>query len=67
MVWNENKTRNAFTGVSPYFTINTEMVFSLTQFSVTTKHTHLQKTIFGSGLKPKQTHPKCHSGLKKTT
>ena len=38
MVWSENNNGKYFTPRCPYFTINTENIFSLTQFSVTTKH-----------------------------
>ena len=57
MVWNENNNGKYFTRRCPYFTVNTENIFSLTQFSVTTKHPLLRKSISKSGLKPKQTHP----------
>ena len=55
MVWSENNNGKYFTPRCPYFTVNTENIFSLTQFSVTTKHPFLQKSISGSGLKPKKT------------
>ena len=53
IVCRENQNVNDFTPGSPYFTVNAENNFSLTQFSVTTKYTHLRKNISGSGLKPK--------------
>ena len=57
MVWSENNNGKYFTPRCLYFTVNTENIFSLTQFSVTTKHPLLRKNISRSGLKPKQTHP----------
>ena len=57
MVWSENNNGKYFTPHCLYFTVNTENIFSLTQFSVTTKHPLLRKSISKSGLKPKQTHP----------
>ena len=38
MVWSENNNGKYFTPRCPYFTVNTENIFNLTQFSVTTKH-----------------------------
>ena len=55
MVWSENNNGKYFTPRCPYFTINTENIFSLTQFSVTTKHPLFWKSISASGLKSKQT------------
>ena len=55
MIWSENNNGKYFTPRCPYFTVNTENIFSLTQFSVTTKHPLFRKSISGSGLKPKQT------------
>ena len=57
MVWSENNNGKYFTPRCLYFTVNTENIFSLTQFSVTTKYPLLRKSISRSGLKPKQKHP----------
>ena len=57
IVCRENQNVNDFTPGSPYFTVNTENNFSLTKFLVTTKHTHLRKSISKSGLKTKQPKP----------
>ena len=38
MVWSENNNGKYFTPRCPYFTVNIENIFNLTQFSVTTKH-----------------------------
>ena len=43
VIWRSNKNGNAFTPREPYFTVNVENNFSLTQFSVTTKHTFTEK------------------------
>ena len=46
MVWSENNNGKYFTTRCPYFTVNTENIFSLTQFSVTTKHPLFRKKHF---------------------
>ena len=38
IIWSENKTWNWFTVEACYFTVNMEIDFRLTQFSVLTKH-----------------------------
>ena len=57
IVWSENENGNHFLPFWLYFTVNPEMVFSLTQFEVTTKHPLFRKIIFEISLKPKQTEP----------
>ena len=46
MVWNENNNGKYFTPHCPYFIVNTENIFSLTQFSLTTKHPLFRKKHF---------------------
>ena len=57
IVWSENENGNHFPPFWLYFTVNPEMVFSLIQFEVTTKHPLFWKIISGISLKPKQTEP----------
>ena len=57
MVWSENNNGKYFTPRCPYFTVNTENIFSLIQFSGLTKQPILQKNISEISLKPKQTQP----------
>ena len=58
IIWSENENGNHFPPFWLYFTVNPEMLFSLTQFEVTTKHPLFRKIISGISLKPKQTQPK---------
>ena len=55
IIWSENENVNCFTALVPYFTVNTENIFSLTQFSGPTKQPILRKNISEISLKPKQT------------
>ena len=57
IVWSENENGNCFTPWVPYFTVNTENIFSLTQFFGPTKQPILRKNISEISLKPKQTQP----------
>ena len=57
IIWSENENRNHFPPFWLYFTVNPEMLFSLTQFEVTTKHPLFRKIISRISLKPKQTEP----------
>ena len=58
MVWNENFYFKPFSPHITYFTVNTENIFSLTQFSGPTKQPILQKNISEFSLKSKQMEPK---------
>ena len=55
IIWSKNENGNHFPPFWLYFTVNLEMLFSLTQFEVTTKHLLFRKIISGISLKPKQT------------
>ena len=55
IVWSENENGNFFTPWVPYFTVNTENIFNLTQFSGPTKQPILRKSVSEISLKPKQT------------
>ena len=57
IIWSENENGNHFPPFWLYFTVNLEMLSSLTQFEVTTKHPLFRKIISGISLKPKQTEP----------
>ena len=57
IIWSENENENHFPPFWLYFMFNSEMLFNLTQFEVTTKHPLFQKIIFGISLKSKQTGP----------
>ena len=59
MVWSENFHFKPFSPHITYFTVNTENIFSLTQFSGPTKQPIFWKSISEFSLKSKQTEPNC--------
>ena len=56
--WSKNENWNGFPPHITYFTINPENIFSLTQFSKSTKQPILRKSISKFSLQSKQTQPK---------
>ena len=57
IVWSENMNGNDFTGVLGYFMVKGEKHFSWLNLLVQPNTQVLQKSIFESNLKPKQTQP----------
>ena len=57
VIWSENENENYFPPLFTLFYGQTEIIFSLTEFSVTAKHPIFRKIIFGISLKSIQTQP----------
>ena len=57
VIWSENENENYFPPLSTLFYGQTEIIFSLTEFSVTAKHSLFRKIISGISLKSIQTQP----------
>ena len=57
VIWSENENGNYFPPLFTLFYGQTEIIFSLTEFSVTAKHPIFRKIIFGISLKSIQTQP----------